>query len=142
MVKSDGLDESGVSTNRDQFPEEIRQTEERTNRRRAQPTIQSEVDPKKYYVKDQDVVKGESHLPDFKIDPQDMSPDEIAQTVYDISEDVLRDPETENYLGTLNLREDVVIGLNRPSKPVVVYEDHRIYSEQHQHYITKGQSTR
>ena len=135
-VKSDGLDESGLSTNREQFPEEIRQTEERTSRRRSQPKIQSEVDSKKYYAKDQDVIKGKIHLPDFKIDPQDMSPDEIAQIVYDISEDVLRDPDTENYLGTLNLREDVVIKLNRQLKIVSVYEDHPIYSEQHQHHIT------
>ena len=136
MVKSDSLDEFGVSTNRDQFPDEIRQIEERTKRRRAQPTTQSEVDSKKYYAKEQDVIKGESHLPDFKIDPNDLSPDEIAQTVYDISEDVLKDPETESYLGTLNLIEDVVIALKRSSKTVVIYEDHPIYCEQHQHHIT------
>lgn len=63
------------------------------------------------------MVKGESHLPDFKIDPNDMSPDEIAYTVYDISEDVLRYPETESYLGTLMVWKINVLVRNSQSTP-------------------------
>lgn len=65
-----------------------------------------------------------------------MSPDEIAETLYNISEGVLIDPKTENFLGTLNFREDVVLALNRKSGTVAVYEDHPIYSQQPQHHIT------
>ena len=141
MVKSDGLEESGLSKNHNEFSEEIQQIEKRTSERRAHPIRQSKTDPKKYYAENQGVKKGKKHLPDFEINLETMSDNEIAKKVYEISENVLQDLKTDTYFGTLNLAEDVVIELNQLSRTLAIYEDHPIYSGEYQHHITTYKAT-
>jgi len=136
--QSEGIDSSGLSTNHDQFSEDVQKMERMTARRREEPKSQSRVDKNKYYSKSQTAAK--NHLRDFGYNKEElerMTSEEAAAKVESTSEYYLGHPNTEEYKGTLSLQENVNIYFHEEDGVTLMFEDNPLYEGlNEQHFIS------
>lgn len=130
---SNNLEASGLSSNHNELPENLRSVEELTRLRRAEPLYPSNVLGERYkYSQKQLERKGKRHLEEFGYSLEGKTLKQIGMEYYQFIENILAKPNLIIYPnGQMNKQEPAEIFVDPETQNIVAFESNPLYPDRH-----------